>query len=113
MSEFMSEFMRVIKPHLVAHNIDDAEELASRLRVVGLDKSDDQVERWFAGESQIISFVDVAGLEELLWLSSSEVDELLDAIIEDKEVRMAQRREEREDRREFDDLVAEFEWDDA
>jgi hypothetical protein len=37
----------------------------------------------------------------------------LDAIIEDKEVRMAQRREEREDRREFDDLVAEFEWDDA
>jgi hypothetical protein len=113
MSEFMSEFMRVIKPHLEAHNIDDAEELASRLRMVGLDKSDDQVERWFAGESQIISFVDVAGLEELLWLSCSEVDELLDAIIEDKEVRMAQRREEREDRREFDDLVAEFEWDDA
>lgn len=42
----MSEFMRVIKPHLEAHNIDDAEELASRLRGVGIDKSHDQVVRW-------------------------------------------------------------------
>jgi hypothetical protein len=105
----MSEFMRVIKPHLEAHNIDDAEELASRLRGVGLDKSDDQVERWFAGESQIITVVDVAGLEELLSLSSEEADEVLDALIEDTEVRYAQRRE---DRLIFDELVAGFEDDD-
>jgi hypothetical protein len=104
----MSEFMRVIKPHLEAHNIDDAEELASRLRRVGLDKSDDQVERWFAGESQIITVVDVGGLEELLSLSSKEVDEVLDAVIEDTEVRYAQRRE---DRLIFDELVAGFEED--
>ena len=104
----MSEFMRVIKPHLEAHNIDDAEDLASRLRGVGLDKSDDQVERWFSGESQIITFVDIEGLEELLSLSSSEVDELLDALIEDTEVRYAQRRE---DRLIFDELVAGFEED--
>jgi hypothetical protein len=47
----MSEFMRVIKPHLEAHGINGAEELASRLRGVGIDKSDDQVERWFSGGS--------------------------------------------------------------
>ncbi len=104
----MSEFMRVIKPHIEAHNIDDAKELASRLRRVGLEKSDDQVERWFAGESQIITFDDVAGLEELLSLSSTEVDEVLDALIEDTEVRYAQRRE---DRLIFDELVAGFEED--
>jgi len=102
----MSEFMRVIQPHLEAHGINDAEDLASRLRGVGLAKSDDQVERWFSGESQIITFVDIEGLEELLSLSSSEVDELLDALIEDTEVRYAQRRE---DRLIFDELVAGFE----
>jgi hypothetical protein len=105
----MSEFMRVIKPYLQAHNINDAQELARRLRGVRLDKSDDQVERWFAGESQIITFKDVAGLEELLSLSSMEVDEVLDALIEDTEVRYAQRREERLI---FDELVAGFEEDD-
>ena len=47
----MSEFMRVIKPHLEAHGINGVEELASRLRGVGIDKSDDQVERWFSGGS--------------------------------------------------------------
>ena len=105
----MSEFMRAIKPHLEAHNIDDAEELASRLRGVGLDKLDDQVERWFAGESQIITSVDVAGLEELLSLSSNEVDEVLDAVIEDTEVSYAQ---SKEDRLIFDELVVGFEEDD-
>jgi hypothetical protein len=105
----MSEFMRVIKPHLEAHNIDGAEELASKLRGVGLDKSDDQVERWFSGESQIITSVDVAGLEELLSLSTNEVDEVLDALIEDTEVRYAKRKE---DWLIYDELVVGFEDDD-
>jgi hypothetical protein len=105
----MSEFMRVIKPHLEAHSIDDAKELASRLCEVGLDKSDDQVERSFAGESQIIAFDDVAGLEELLSLRSEDVDEVLDALVEDAEVRIAQRRE---DQLIFDELVAGFEEED-
>ena len=105
----MSEFIRVIKPHLEAHNIDDAEELASRLRGVGIDRSEDQVERWFSGESQIISFDDVAALEELLGLSSLEVDEVFDALVEDTEVRYAQRRE---DRLIFDELVVRFEEED-
>jgi hypothetical protein len=105
----MSEFMRVIKPHLEAHGINGVEELASRLRGVGIDKSDDQVERWFSGGSQVIVFDDVAGLEELLSLSSMEVDEVLDALIEDTEVRYVQ---SREDRLRFDELVAGFEEDD-
>ena len=105
----MSDFMRVIKPHLEAHGINGVEELASRLRGVGIDKSDDQVERWFSGGSQVIVFDDVAGLEELLSLSSRDVDEVLDALIEDTEVRMAQRRD---DRLMFDELVAGFEEDD-
>lgn len=105
----MSEFMRVIKPHLEAHGINGAEELVSRLRGVGIDKSDDQVERWFSGGSQVIVFDDVAGLEELLNLSNKDVDEVLEALIEDTEVRMAQRRE---DRLMFDELVAGFEEDD-
>jgi hypothetical protein len=105
----LSEFMRVIKPHLEAHHIDDAKGLARRLRGVGLDKSDDQVERWFAGESRIITFDDVAGLEELLNLSSKDVDEVLDALIEDTEVRYAQRRE---DLLIVDELVVGFEEDD-
>jgi hypothetical protein len=72
-------------------------------------QSDDQVERWFSGESQIITSVDVAGLEELLSLSSKEADEVLDALIEDTEVRYAKRRE---DRLIFDELVVGFEDDD-
>jgi hypothetical protein len=54
-------------------------------------------------------FDDVAGLEELLSLSSMEVDEVLDALIEDTEVRYVQ---SREDRLRFDELVAGFEEDD-
>ena len=104
----MSEFMRVIQPHLEAHDIQDAEELAIRLRGMGIDRSDVQVGRWLAGNPTTITFTDLAGLTDVLELSRIEADELRRAVTRDYALRAKGKREER---RSFDEIVEGFEWD--
>jgi hypothetical protein len=106
--ETMSRFVRAIRPHLEAHDIEDAEELAIRLRGMGIDRSDVQVGRWLAGNPTTITFTDLAGLTDVLELSRIEADELRRAATRDYALRAKGKREER---RSFDQIVEGFERD--
>jgi hypothetical protein len=106
--ETMSRFVRAIQPHLEAHDIEDAEELAIRLRGMGIDRSDVQVGRWLAGNPTTITFTDLAGLTDVLELSRIEADELRRAVTRDYALRAKGKREER---RGFDEIVEGFERD--
>jgi hypothetical protein len=106
--ETMSRFVRAIRPHLEAHDIEDAEELAIRLRGMGIDRSDVQVGRWLAGNPTTITFTDLAGLTDVLELSRIEADELRRAVTRDYALRAKGKREER---RSFDQIVEGFERD--
>jgi hypothetical protein len=105
----MSDFARVLKPHLEAHGIEDAQELAIMLRGLGSDVSDDHVERWLSDELQPITYVDFEYLCIALEMSDAEADKLRGAARRDFMLRAERRRE---NRRRFDEIVEGCELDD-
>ncbi len=72
----MSEFARALKPHLEAHGIDDAQELALRLRGMGWGVSDEWAERWLSDRPAPITFEHIVYLELTLGLDDVESDKL-------------------------------------
>jgi hypothetical protein len=104
----MSDFARVLKPHLEAHGIEDAQELAIMVRGLGSDVSDDHVVRWLSDELQPITYVDFEYLCIALEMSESEADEMRGAARRDFVLRGEHRRT---DQRRFDEIVEGFEGD--
>jgi hypothetical protein len=92
----MSDFARVLKPHLEAHGIEEAAELAIRLRGLGSDVL------------QPITYVDFEYLCIALEMSESEADEMRGAARRDFVLRGEHRRT---DQRRFDEIVEGFEGD--
>ena len=104
----MSNFARVLKPHLEAHEIDDAEELAFRMRAQGFDVYDDQVERWLSDEPQPVTFEDLERISYVLDLGDADQEELYREARRDSRLRTERSQEEK---RRFDEIVEGFEQD--
>ena len=102
----MSEFLRVIKPHLEAHGIEDAQELAIRMRGLGSDVHVEQVERWLSDELQPFTYDELEILRYVLGLGDAEHAELHRAARRDARAR---REGWQEYTRRFDELVERFE----
>ena len=102
----MSDFARVLKPHLEAHEIADTEELAFRMRALGFDVYDDQAERWLTDEPGPVTFEDLERLRYVLDLGDTHQEELYRAARHDTRVRGERRQE---DKRRFDEIVEKFE----
>jgi hypothetical protein len=102
----MSDFAKLLKPHLEAHGIEDAEELTIRLRVLGSDVPEEWVERWLSDEPAPVTFEHLVYLEHALELDDTESDDLYWAARRDFHP-LTERR--REDKRRFDEIVESFE----
>ena len=70
----MGEFARVIQPHLNAHGIEGPEELARRIRAVGVHRGGPEVRRWMCGDPNHAGPQDVLAMERIFGLDDAETD---------------------------------------
>jgi hypothetical protein len=102
----MSDFANLLKPHLEAHGIEDAQELTIRLRVLGSDVPEEWVERWLSDEPAPVTFEHLVYLEHALELDDTESDALYWAAKRDLHLRTERRQE---DKRRFGEVADGFE----
>ncbi len=90
----LSEFARVIQPHLTAHGIEGAEELARRLQAAGVHRGTLEVQRWMCGDPGHADYGDLIALEGILGLSDEESEAVEDALYRDVRAKREARRKE-------------------
>jgi hypothetical protein len=102
----VSDLAKLLKPHLEAHGIEDAQELTIRLHVLGSDVPQEWVERWLSDEPAPVAFEHLVYLEHALELDNAESDALYWAARRDVHLRTER---SQEDKRRFDEIVGDFE----